>query len=206
MKRQHTGLCTTQEWAKLRLQSTPADNNLFFFFHIFLSWFLFFIPCHCDHQNVILSLQSPPDVFFFFPSFRWYWRCTSAMGNRLWLRYPSPLRRRAGMSSSSVKSPARVAATWLRSGEATVRSCLRERTRGCQEDEVTLNSTMTEFDTSLTSRRITFYVKTSSSLKKESWAGLCMSTRVNLNYGEARNKAKVSHFRECKSHSHSDQI
>ena len=62
-------------------------------------------------------------------------------------------------------------ATWLRSGEATVRSCSRGRTRRCQEDEVTLNSTVTEFDTSLTSRRITFYVKNKLFIKerKLSW-------------------------------------
>lgn len=54
--------------------------------------------------------------------FRWYWRCTSATGSRLWLRYPSPLRRRAAMLSSSAKSQGRAAATWPRSGEATVRT------------------------------------------------------------------------------------
>lgn len=44
------------------------------------------------------------------------------MGNRLQPRCPSPLRQRAEMSLSSAKSPARAAATWPRSGEATVRA------------------------------------------------------------------------------------
>lgn len=66
---------------------------------------------------------SPPWLLVFLFPFRWYWRCTSAMGSRLWPRCPSPLRRRAAMLWSSAKSPARAAATWLRSGEATVRPC-----------------------------------------------------------------------------------
>lgn len=71
------------------------------------------------------------------------------MGNRLRPRCPSPPRRRAGTWWSSAKSLARAAATWLRSGEATVRKrrrrlvpslrvlvsdqlCQRGRTTGCR--------------------------------------------------------------------------
>lgn len=60
-------------------------------------------------------------LWLLYSSFRWYWRCTSVMGNRLRLRYPSHPRQHVVMSSSSAKSPVRAAAIWLRSGEAMVR-------------------------------------------------------------------------------------